>query len=124
MWSLLALLPLIGVAIATPEVIERNLAYRSPYVSHPGLGIDTADVHRRHLAARDEVRHEMRKRQQQAGAPTGKPEAYPAPGYGLGVVDWTDADAVYAGKLNFSHGIASGRSNSIYGLAHQKQGLH
>ena len=105
---LLALLPLLGLASATPQILERNLAYRSPYVSHPALGIDTGDVHRRHIVARDEVRHEIRKRQKQTAAPGGKPEEYPTPGYGLGVTDWTDADVVYAGNLNFTHSVASG----------------
>ena len=108
MFALVSWLALVGFTQATPEIIERNLAYRSPYLSHPTLGIDTVNVHQRHLAAREEIRG-LRKRQAQTDVPDGKPDAYPTPGYGLGVTDWTDTDMIYAGDLNFTHSVASGK---------------
>lgn len=102
------LLALLGLASATPEIIQRNLNYRSPYVSHPALAIDTEDVHRRHLVARAEVKSELRKRQATQAIPSGTPEDYPTAGYGLGVADWANADLIYAGELNYTHSVASG----------------
>lgn len=108
--SLLSL-PILGLlthVAATPEVLERNLAYRSPYISHPALAIDTHKVHKRHLEAYAGVRREIRKRQ--IAIPEGEDDEYPLPGYGLGVADWSNADYIYAGDLNFTHSVASGES--------------
>lgn len=113
MWSLLSSLALLAsTTLATPEILERNLAYRSPYVSHPALAIDTRAVHKRHLAANAEARAELRKRQEQVARPDGKPVEYPSypPGYGVGVAKWTNAQYVYGGELNYTHSVASGES--------------
>lgn len=111
MWSLLTSIALLAsTTLATPEILEKNLAYRSPYVSHPALAIDTRAVHKRHLAASAEAHAEIRKRQEQVARPDGEPIEYPSypPGYGVGVAKWTNAQYVYAGELNFTHSVASG----------------
>lgn len=110
--SLLALLPLLTAISASPELISKNLNYRSPYNAHPGLAIDTREVHERHLQARSEVDSEITKRQLQTAKPSGTPDDYPVPNYGLGVADWSNAGYVYAGNLNFTHSVASGKSPS------------
>jgi alkaline phosphatase D len=111
MWSVLTSAALLAAStLATPEIIEKNLAYRSPYVSHPALSIDTRAVHKRHLAANAEVHSEMRKRQEQVARPDGQPVDYPSypPGYGVGVTKYTNAQYVYGGELNYTHSVASG----------------
>lgn len=113
MISLLSIIPLtlpsLTLISATPEILHRNLAYKSPYISDPSLSIDVQEVHKRHLAARDEIRSELRKRQiTTVPKGQGEPQAYPEKGYGLGVVDWTDAEYIYSGDLNFTHSVASG----------------
>ena len=118
MWSLLTSVALLATsALATPELIEKNLVYRSPYVSHPALGIDTHAVHKRHLAANAEIHSELRKRQDtsQVARPAGEPVEYPAypPGYGVGVAKYTNAQYVYGGELNFTHSVASGTSPPV-----------
>ncbi|WVR08378.1 hypothetical protein IAU60_005433 [Kwoniella sp. DSM 27419] len=104
MLGLLPLLPLLTLVAASPAVLERNLAYRSPYLSHPDLAIDTKQVYKRHLVAAEEIR--LRKREQ--AIPEGKDSEYPQPGYGLGVTDWSNSDYIYSGPLNFTHSVASG----------------
>jgi alkaline phosphatase D len=114
------LVALLGnLARASPEIYERNLVYRSPYVSHPALGIDTQAVTKRHVEASLLVRREMQKRQEQTEKPAGEDDEYPTPTYGLGVTDWSNAGYIYAGDLNFTHGIASGMALSCPGLAVQ-----
>jgi alkaline phosphatase D len=112
MLSVLALSSLLATtALATPEIIERNLAYRSPYVSHPALAIDTHAVHKRHLAANAEIHSGLRKRADQVARPAGEPVEYPSypPGYGVGVTKYTNAQYVYGGQLNYTHSVASGQ---------------
>lgn len=111
MLSLLSLLPLLPLVLSTPAILEKNLNYRSPYIAHPALAIDTHQVHSRHLAARAEIRSEIQKRQVQVPKPSGKPDEYPTPNYGLGVADWGNAGYVYGGDLNFTHSVASGMSS-------------
>ena len=113
MWSQLTSIALLASStLATPELIERNLAYRSPYVSHPALAIDTRAVHKRHLEANAQAHSEvtLRKRQEQVERPAGEPVEYPTypPGYGIGVTKYGNAQYVYGGELNYTHSVASG----------------
>jgi alkaline phosphatase D len=115
MWSVLTSIALLAsTTLATPELLERNLAYRSPYVSHPALAIDTHAVHKRHLEANAQAHSEVtfRKRQEQVPRPAGEPVEYPSypPGYGIGVTKYTNAQYVYGGELNYTHSVASGMS--------------
>ena len=115
---LLALLPL---AIAAPS-LDNNLAYRSPYTSHPSLAIDTADLSARHLAARSNIDTVVAARRRKRAIVNRKRGVHEdngevrAPGgdpaendliYGLGVARW-DHDWVFGGDVNFTHGVASG----------------
>jgi hypothetical protein len=104
---------------ASPALIERNLAYRSPYSTEPGLAIDTEVVHKRHIAARAEVQRVVEERIRKRSvhedngevrAPEGEPAENPLI-YGLGVAVW-DHDWVFGGDVNFTHGVASGMSLS------------
>lgn len=95
---------------ATPDLIERNLAYRSPYTEHPALSIDAVEVHKRHLAARGEVESTISKRSKVPG-PAGEADRYPST-YGLGVAKW-ESEWVYGGDLNFTHDVASGESSPL-----------
>jgi alkaline phosphatase D len=111
----LSLLGALSQVRCTPEILERNLAYKSPYISHPALAIDTAQVHHRHLEAAKLVRREIRKRQEQTRIPQdGMDVEYPKPSYGLGVTDWSNAGYIYAGDLNYTHNVASGGSFWLY----------
>ena len=119
MWSILTSIALLtSTTLATPELLERNLAYRSPYVSHPALAIDTHAVHKRHLEANVQAHSEvtLRKRQQQVPRPAGEPVEYPSypPGYGIGVTKYTNAQYVYGGELNYTHNVASGKSPVLH----------
>lgn len=109
--TLLALLPL---ALARPEIYNRNLNFGSPYTNQPGFGHDTVAIHKRHLEA---GHAHMRKRAQfesggvgakQELRPAGEPDNYSYKGYGLGVTNYADLDYIYAGGLNFTHNVASG----------------
>jgi alkaline phosphatase D len=115
MWSVLTSIAILAsTTLATPEILERNLAYRSPYISHPALAIDTHAVHKRHLEANAQAHSEvtLRKRQEQVPRPAGEPVEYPSypPGYGIGVTKYTNAQYVYGGELNYTHSVASGMS--------------
>jgi hypothetical protein len=108
---LFALLPLLPLgAVATPEILERNLVFRSPYLNEDILKRDTHAIHRRHLAARDEIDTRRRKRAApvQTAKPDGSPSTYTFSGYGAGVADWDESTYIYAGDLNYTHGVASG----------------
>lgn len=109
--ALFTLLPFLAIAQATPAILSQNINYRSPYITHPALGIDVEAVHTRHLQARREIDNEITKRQVQVARPSGTPEDYPLPNYGLGVTDWQNAGYVYGGNLNFTHSVASGMSS-------------
>ena len=113
MWTVLSLLFLRSVLASSPETIERNLVYRSPYSSQPGLGLDTAAIHARHLSARAEIDTHLEKRAAQQPKPSGTNDEYTYSGYGLGVAWWNDADYIYAGQLNFTHSVASGESHRL-----------
>ena len=115
MWTVLCSLLLVGsnVLASSPEVLERNLVYRSPYSSHPGLALDTKSIHARHLAAGDEIEATLKKRAAATEVrPSGSDDEYTYSGYGLGVAYWGDADYVYAGQLNYTHAVASGESSA------------
>lgn len=120
---LLATLLLGLVAHATPEILETNLAYRSPYLNEPGLSIDTRAVHARHVDSHVQIKREItlgklkrdlsgiaRRDAGEIVRPDGEPSGYTYKGYGLGVTDWGTAGYVYAGNLNFTHSVASGMS--------------
>ena len=110
MLALLGLLSLFAVGRCTPEVYDRNLAYRSPYTEHPALAIDTRKVHERHVVASDNIKRGLRKRADFIDVPEGYFNEYSKPAYSFGVTDWTTADHVYAGALNYTHSVASGES--------------
>ena len=112
MLALLGLLSLFAVGRCTPEVYDRNLAYRSPYTEHPALAIDTRKVHERHVVASDNIKRGLRKRADFIDFPEGDFNEYSKPAYSFGVTDWTTADHVYAGALNYTHSVASGESGS------------
>ncbi|KAJ9115429.1 hypothetical protein QFC22_005186 [Naganishia vaughanmartiniae] len=102
---LVATLCLTGLAQAANNHLDgRNLAYRSPYLNHDSLAVDVHAIAKRH----EDSATILRKRQLQEAAPTGTPDNYITAGYGLGVVDWTDASYIFAGNLNFTHAVASG----------------
>ena len=107
--SLVVLLAGLKTIVATPEILERNLAFRSPYTTQPGLALDTRSIHARHLKARDEI-DALVKRQDpaQEAKPSGNNDEYTYSGYGLGIANWDDASYIYAGDLNYTHSIASG----------------
>lgn len=120
--SLLPVLSLVAVlpaALSTPSVLNRNLAFRSPYTNEPHLGIDIAALHERHTAAKRSLDAELGalrrggKRQAQEVRPAGKPHGYTYAGYGLGVASWDDASYVHAGELNYTHSVASGESGAL-----------
>jgi alkaline phosphatase D len=102
---LVATLCLTGlVQAANNHLDQRNLAYRSPYLNHDSLAVDVHAIAKRH----EDSATILRKRQLQEVAPTGAPDNYITAGYGLGVVDWSDASYIFAGNLNFTHAVASG----------------
>ena len=92
--------------LANPEVLERNLAFTSPFSNHPVLSHDTRSIADRHHSA---GRRAARKRQEQVLRPSTSPGTYTYVGYGLGVAYWDDASYIYAGGLNFTHSVASGK---------------
>jgi hypothetical protein len=103
-----------------PSILNRNLAFRSPYTNEPHLGIDVEALHERHTAAKRSLDAELGalarrggKRQAQELRPAGKPHGYTYAGYGLGVASWDDASYVYAGELNYTHSVASGESGAL-----------
>lgn len=106
----ISLLLLLGFTKASPAHWDKNLAYRSPYPNEPGLAIDTQDLHDRHQS---EIQLIKRRRQEQEAKPDGEAVTYSMVGYGLGWADWGDAEYVYKGGLNFTHGVASGRSSFL-----------
>ena len=114
MLALLGLLSLFAVGQCTPEIYDRNLAYRSPYTEHPALSIDTRQVYKRHAVASDNIKRGLSKRQDYINLPEGEFNEYSKPAYQLGVTDWTTADHVYAGNVNFTHSVASGESGQMY----------
>ncbi|KAH8107538.1 PhoD-like phosphatase-domain-containing protein [Phellopilus nigrolimitatus] len=78
--------------VISANPIDRNLAYRSPFVDHPHLGYDTRYIHAR-----------LAKRQvEKAGSFTD--EHYPT-WYGA---DFSNSPFIYSGGINFTHGVASG----------------
>jgi alkaline phosphatase D len=89
---------------ANNHLDQHNLAYRSPYLNHDSLALDTHAIVKRH----EESHSILRKRQAQQAAPSGTPDNYITAGYGLGVVDWADANYIFGGNLNFTHAVASG----------------
>jgi alkaline phosphatase D len=97
-------------ALASPEILENNLVYRSPYTNDRQLALDTQAIHARHEQAKREIDVTLRKRQAQQVKPSGQDDTYTYDGYGLGVASWKDSTYVYAGTLNFTHAVASGRS--------------
>ncbi|KAJ9102982.1 hypothetical protein QFC19_004539 [Naganishia cerealis] len=102
---LIATLCLTSLAQAANNHLDQsNLAYRSPYLNHDSLAVDVHAVAKRH----EDSANILRKRQLQEVAPTGTPDNYLTAGYGLDVVDWSDASYIFAGDLNFTHAVASG----------------
>jgi alkaline phosphatase D len=108
MLALLGLLSLFAVGRCSPEIYDRNLAYRSPYTEHPALSVDTRQVYKRHAAASDNIKRGLSKRADYINVPAGEFNEYSKPAYSFGVTDWTTSDHVYAGNLNFTHSVASG----------------
>ena len=122
LFALLPLLAVLGLSTATPEILNANLAYRSPYSNEPGLAIDTEAVHARHADShrqikreiqRGHLKREVNRRVKRDGTgeiarPEGQSGEYTYKGYGLGVTDWGTAGYVYAGGLNYTHSVASG----------------
>lgn len=96
--SLLILLPILPLAVAGNHLDERNLNYRSPYLNLDYLAADTHTIAKRHEASYEI----LRKRAFTEKAPDGEPNSYELSGYGLGAVDWSDAQYIYNGDLNFS----------------------
>ncbi|KAI0054180.1 hypothetical protein FA95DRAFT_1480080 [Auriscalpium vulgare] len=84
-----------SAAVTARSLLERNLAYRSPFNDHPQLGHDTAEIHTRH------VRH-ARRQVQAAG--TFDDAHYPT-FYGA---DFSNSPFVWNGGLTFTHSVASG----------------
>lgn len=111
--SLIALLPL---ALARPEIYNRNLNFGSPYANQPGFGYDTRTIHERHQRAGDDHLRMVKRQQYGTGGfgapqevrPAGEPDTYTYKGYGLGVTNFQDLDYIFAGGLNFTHNVASG----------------
>ena len=106
--ALVGLLPL--VAAASHEIYSSNLNYRSPYLSQPGMALDTREIHARHQAETKNIKRHLARRQLQQNRPDGAPINYNYVGYGQGVTDWDDADYVFGGSLNYTHAVASGES--------------
>ncbi|KZP00675.1 hypothetical protein CALVIDRAFT_594869 [Calocera viscosa TUFC12733] len=103
--TLLALAPL---ALAS---YSSNLVYRSPSVNHPQLAIPIHRVHRRSLHS---VAHHLRKRQEVPMDPLGPFPQEAAPSTGdegyvkYAGADWSNAEYIYSGSVNFTHSVASG----------------
>ena len=102
------LLLTLSATTANPEIYERNLAYRSPFVNHEILKRDTHEISARHAREGRHATRAFRKRQEQMPRPADEPNNVGYVGYGLGVAVWDDATYIYAGGLNFTHSIASG----------------
>ncbi len=99
LFSTLAILS--SVSAEGTHLERNNLAYRSPYINHDSLAVDTRAIVARH----DETARSIKRKRQlppQVVAPKDKANTYTHSGYGVGVVDWSDASYIYSGDLNFS----------------------
>lgn len=81
---------LAGQAVGTPY--KRNIAYHSPFESHPQLGYDTGSLGHRNI------------QRQVIDASRFKDEHYVL----YGGADFTNAPFIWAGGVNFTHNVASG----------------
>ena len=115
LFSIAALL--LPLALANHEIYSSNLNFRSPYLSQPGLALDTRAIHARHQTESKIIKREaqLSRRQAQESRPDGQPTNYNYVGYGLGVTSWDDADYIYAGSINYTHSVASGESQQYNG---------
>ncbi|KAG8754438.1 hypothetical protein FRC12_011190 [Ceratobasidium sp. 428] len=74
--------------------LEANLGYRSPFIGHPRLDIDTRSLHHK---------HQLSARQTTQSTPY-IDESYPT-FYGA---DFSNAPSVWSGGITFTHNVASG----------------
>ncbi|KAI0065426.1 hypothetical protein BV25DRAFT_1913479 [Artomyces pyxidatus] len=81
--------------VSGKALLDRNLAYRSPFHDHPQFAHDTNEIHARH------VQHSRRQVQDAAGFDD---DHYPT-FYGG---DFSNSPFVWNGGLNFTHSVASG----------------
>ncbi|KAL4265206.1 PhoD-like phosphatase metallophosphatase domain-containing protein [Pleurotus pulmonarius] len=95
MRSLVFTFTALAVGSQATLLLDRNLAYRSPFIDHPEHGLDTTSIHARH------VQHSKR---QIIDATPFKDEHYPN-FYGS---DFSNSPFVWNGGLNFTHSVASG----------------
>ncbi|QRV91470.1 alkaline phosphatase [Ceratobasidium sp. AG-Ba] len=75
-------------------LLEANLGYRSPFIGHPQLGIDTRLLHKK---------HQLSARQTTQSVPY-IDDSYPT-FYGA---DFSYAPSVWSGGITFTHNVASG----------------
>lgn len=111
-----------STVLGSPELLERNFAYRSPYANQPGLSLDTHSIHKRQFQAGEQIRREhhhlARKRDttdrddQGHPMPEGEDGTYLYTGVSAQIANHGNAPYVYAGELNFTHSVASGESSS------------
>ena len=101
----------LSFATANPEIYERNLVYRSPFINHEVLKRDTHELSSRHAREGRHAARAFRKRQEKMPRPADEPNNVGYVGYGLGVAMWDDATYIYAGGLNFTHSVASGEAS-------------
>jgi len=90
------------LALAGNHLDASNLAYRSPYTNHDGLAVNTHAIAKRH----QESKEVLQKRQSQP-APEGDASTYTLSGYGLGATNWSNADVIFAGDLNYSKSLVT-----------------
>ncbi|PPQ87973.1 hypothetical protein CVT25_001052 [Psilocybe cyanescens] len=84
---------LAGLASATANLYERNLAYKSPFADHPQLAHDTRAIHETNI-----------QRRQNIDATKFKDEHY-VTFYGA---DFSNSPFIWSGGINFTHAVASG----------------
>ncbi|KAF8879717.1 PhoD-like phosphatase-domain-containing protein [Infundibulicybe gibba] len=92
------LLPLFCLSAAQATfLLDRNLAYKSPFADHPQFSHDTGAIQKRH------IQHARRQMPVEDATPF-KDEHY-ATFYGA---DFSNSPFVWKGGLNFTHAVASG----------------
>jgi alkaline phosphatase D len=86
------------LALTAKASFEANLVYRSPHPNVPELGISTHRLRARQLDPQGQGVQQLR--------PPGPGDNYIR--YGDSAIDWSHADYIYGGSVNFTHGVASG----------------
>lgn len=112
---MLALLLAVGLAPLALASYSANMVYRSPSLNHPQLAVPVHKLARRSLHS--VVNHLAKRQVPDPEVPMDPLGPFPqtsAPSSGDGAyvkyagADWTNAEYIYAGSVNFTHSVASG----------------